>query len=285
MRTFLMCLFGAGVVCLAQNAPEVETRTQMMVMKSGAEAGMVTALAGPVTYFGFETSANGAPIKDAPFSADVTNEHVQTLADGNHIRTSNAGKVYRDSAGRTRRETTLSLIGPWSSQGQKQTHVLINDPVAGAAYDLDQEQKIARKMPPPDLKISTGGGVGLSMGPQDVVRLKQKLAAERSSGNARTEDLGTQSIEGVTAHGTRTTITIPAGAMGNEAAIETVSERWYSPDLQTVILSTVHDPRMGDSTYKLTNIVLEEQPQALFEVPSGYQLVDSKDFFYKTTTK
>ncbi|HZU24712.1 MAG TPA: hypothetical protein VFA04_04270 [Bryobacteraceae bacterium] len=286
MKTLVTCAVLACVCCLSQNTAEVQPQTQMMVMKTTAEAAAAgAAMTGPVTYFSFELGEHGGPVKNAPFSADVTNDHVQTLADGNHIRTSNPGKIFRDSAGRTRRETMLNLVGPWSTAGEKQTHVLINDPVAGVAYDLDEEQKTARKLPPAQFKVPTGGGIGLSMGPQDVVRLKQKLAAESGSGNARTEDLGTQNIEGVPAHGTRTTITIPAGAMGNEAPIQTASERWYSPDLQTVVLATVHDPRMGDSTYKLTNIVLAEPAESLFEVPAGFQVVEPKNFFYKTPTK
>jgi len=52
-------------------------------------------------------------------------------------------------------------------------------------------------------------------------------------------------IEGVRADGTRTTITIPAGAMGNEQPILIVSERWYSPELQTVVMTKRNDPAYG----------------------------------------
>ena len=68
------------------------------------------------------------------------------------------------------------------------------------------------------------------------------------------EQLGKQFIEGVEAEGTRTTITIPAGEIGNERPIEIVSERWYSPELQLTVMSRHNDPRTGETTYKLTNI-------------------------------
>jgi hypothetical protein len=86
------------------------------------------------------------------------------------------------------------------------------------------------------------------------------------------EDLGKQTIEGVTAEGTRTTVTIPAGEIGNERAIEIVSERWYSPELQLVVMTRHSDPRTGESTYKLTNISRSEPAKALFEVPSDYTI-------------
>lgn len=88
--------------------------------------------------------------------------------------------------------------------------------------------------------------------------------------NAVTEQLGKQNIEGVEAEGTRTTITIPAGEIGNDRPIEIVNERWYSPELQLVVMSKHSDPRSGETTYKLTNINRSEPSKSLFEVPAGY---------------
>ena len=87
-----------------------------------------------------------------------------------------------------------------------------------------------------------------------------------------TESLGKQNIEGVEAEGTRTTITFPAGVMGNERPINIVSERWYSPELQTVVMSRHSDPRFGETSYRLTNINRSEPSRTLFEVPSDYTL-------------
>ena len=90
--------------------------------------------------------------------------------------------------------------------------------------------------------------------------------------NQKKEDLGKQMIEGVQAEGTRTTVTIPAGEIGNERAIEMVSERWYSPELQLVVMTRHSDPRSGETTYKLTNINRTEPAKSLFEVPSDYTI-------------
>lgn len=86
------------------------------------------------------------------------------------------------------------------------------------------------------------------------------------------EQLGKQTIEGIEAEGTRTTVTIPAGEIGNERAIEIVSERWYSPELQLVVMTRHSDPRFGETTYKLTNINRTEPAKSLFEVPSDYTI-------------
>lgn len=90
-----------------------------------------------------------------------------------------------------------------------------------------------------------------------------------------TQELGKQLIEGVEAEGKRTTITIPAGEIGNDRAIEIVSEQWYSPELQLVVMTRSSDPRSGETTYKLTNINRSEPAKTLFEVPSDYTVKDS----------
>jgi TonB family protein len=97
-----------------------------------------------------------------------------------------------------------------------------------------------------------------------------------------TESLGKQTIEGVEAEGTRTTITIPAGMMGNERPINIVSERWYSPELQTVVMTKHSDPRFGETNYRLTNINRGEPARTLFEVPSDYTVKERPQSFPRT---
>jgi len=91
---------------------------------------------------------------------------------------------------------------------------------------------------------------------------------------SRTEELGVQNIEGVEATGTRTITTIPAGEIGNERPIEIVYEKWYSNDLQLVVMSKHSDPRFGEQTYRLTNIQRSEPDPSLFELPQGYRLLN-----------
>ncbi len=102
------------------------------------------------------------------------------------------------------------------------------------------------------------------------------VAPRKNSSNTKTESLGKQMIEGVEAEGTRTTTTIPAGKIGNERDIEIVSERWYSTELQTVVMSKQDDPRTGTNVYRLTNITRDEPARTLFEVPSDYTIKASE---------
>jgi hypothetical protein len=101
----------------------------------------------------------------------------------------------------------------------------------------------------------------------------------------RTEDLGTQNIEGVDAEGTRTITTIPAGAIGNERPIEITYEKWYSRDLQLVVMSKHNDPRFGEQTYRLTNIVRSEPDPSLFTLPNGYKLITEPSGSYTVNAR
>jgi len=113
--------------------------------------------------------------------------------------------------------------------------------------------------------------------PAGVAAARVHVAAPTapSGKDVRTEDLGKQTIEGVMAEGTRTITTIPAGQIGNERSIEIVSERWYSPELQTVVLSKQTDPRHGENVYRLTGISRKEPDKSLFEIPSSYTVQDA----------
>jgi hypothetical protein len=217
---------------------------------------------------GFEGLNPGRIVKGAPFSATASSETTQTLQDGNTIHRTTSSALYRDSQGRFRRDVTLSGFGPLQTSGKARTMITIGDPVAGAHYLLDPEQKVAHKMTPP-----TGGKGGASSNGNAQTfqqKMQQRVAKEEASGEVKKESLGTQMFNGVNAEGTRITRTIPAGQIGNDKPIQIVFERWYSPDLQIVVKSTRTDPRFGTTSYVLTNVQRAEPAAALFTVPSDY---------------
>lgn len=99
--------------------------------------------------------------------------------------------------------------------------------------------------------------------------------------DTRSEELGTRDFDGIAAEGTRKITTIPAGAIGNERPIEIVYERWYSKELELVVYSKQSDPRFGEQTYRLTNIVRSEPDPSLFTVPQGYRLLTEPANVYR----
>jgi hypothetical protein len=217
---------------------------------------------------GFEGLHGGKVVKGAPFSATASSESTQTLQDGTSIHRTTSSALYRDSQGRFRREVTLFGFGPLQASGKPHTMITIGDPIAGAHYMLDPEQKVAHKMTPH--KEGKGGAFSDEKAQAFEQRMQKRMAKQEADGTVKKESLGTQMINGVNAEGTRITHTIPAGQIGNDKPIQIVFERWYSPDLQIVVKSTRSDPRFGTTTYALTNVQRTEPSAALFTVPSDY---------------
>ena len=212
-----------------------------------------------VGFVGFEEGLGDKTVTGAPFTASFSTESTQTLADGNQIKRNISGTFARDGQGRTRREMTLPPMGPWADSGKPAPHVVfINDPVAGTRYALEPDRKIARKMPAP--RAGNRGKSGAV-----AAQFLQK-----HQGEVITTSLGTQTIGGISAEGTRYTRTIPSGEIGNAKPIQIITERWYSPDLQTFVMTKHSDPRMGETVFQLTNIQRQEPGASLFQVPSDY---------------
>jgi hypothetical protein len=265
-----------------------------------------------VIFVATEMSFAGRLVKGAPYSAQAVTESVQMLTDGNRIVRKNTAQVYRDTEGRTRRDQTLGYIGPYATSGDVPQTVFINDPVAGVHYILDPEKKTARKLPRMELRFKTESfpAQARQRATDDEMRkfeLERTFVIQRerahgapppaqapvaplpppadagqvtfmrhnSKHEAKTEKLEPRAFDGVMAEGTRTTVTIPAGEIGNEQPINIVDERWYSPELQVIVMTRHSDPRNGETTYRLTNISRAEPAAALFQVPSDYAVRDN----------
>ena len=233
-----------------------------------------------------DVELGGMVVRGAPYSAEAVTERTQTLADGNRIVNKSSARVFRDSEGRTRREQQITAIGNWEATEEPPHVIFIQDPVAKMHYVLEPENKSVRKIKVDEDVMKQEGpakirkkfdhkiaGPHHGMGPGafggEVVRYRF------DDKDAKKESLGKQTIEGVVAEGTRTTITIAAGEMGNESPIQIVSEQWYSPELQVNLMTRHHDPRFGETVYQLTQISRGEQDRSLFEVPADYKVDDS----------
>jgi hypothetical protein len=297
-----------GSVSYAQQ-PQPTTQSTVVVRQRMQGPDGVPPPPGDVMFMATEM-ISGKVVKGAPYSAQAVTETVQTLGDGNRIVNKITSQLYRDSEGRTRREQSIKMLGLPSDSADSRQTIFINDPVTGNNYILDSKSRTAHKMMTfkfeqgtvegrrLEFKTADGGG-GVMMrtpdappmpaprvpgAPGEAGNFTFKIEADTAGGatylfhtggpsdNEVKEQLGRQTIEGVEADGTRTTVTIPAGDIGNEKPIEIVSERWYSPELQMVIMTKHSDPRSGETTYRLTNINRAEPAKNLFEVPAEYTI-------------
>lgn len=267
----LGCVFAlcAGIAGAQQAAPPPPPHAAMM-MQAPPEGEFPPPFGERMELLGFGGTHGGKVVTGAPFSATAVSETTQTLSDGNHITRKTQTNVFRDSQGRIRREITIAGFGLMAPSGKPKSFVVINDPVAGATFMLHPDQKTAEKMGRPFARM--GGPLREATNNKMNARQQQDIA----NGNLKKEDLGTQTIAGVTAQGTRITRTIPAGQLGNEKPITIVRESWFSNELQTVVMSKRSDPWSGETTYTLTNIQRTEPNATLFSVPSDYAVTQGR---------
>src|SRR5438552_993041 len=200
-------------------------------------------------------------VKGASFSAQVIFENSQTLANDVHVAHKMTGALFRDGEGRTRQELPRD--------GAPEI-VLINDRVAGVLYNLHMFQHTISKVNISNQQLNRElEERHRQRENQEREQMeKNKGVALKSSGKEieperRVESLGVQTFEGVQAEVTRFTITIPAGMEGNDQPFVIVSERWFSPELQIVVMGKRSDPRMGEMVYRLTNINRSEPARSL----------------------
>lgn len=285
-RRLLMC--GLAALGAALAGPQVTAQEQVVLINEVQGGGGRARL---VTPSRVRVPMEARTVKGAPYSAEVVTESIQVLPDGNRIVQKSTGRVYRDSEGRTRREEDREP-GVVAS-------VSVSDPVANLSFSLDPSTrtawqtgfKTARALvaavppppPPPPAPPVPADPAEL----ERVQTLAAKVAAEGRGGAAgvyalrerawdeKTEKLPARNIEGVMAEGTRTTRTIPAGAIGNELPLVTVTEEWRSPELQVLVLTRTSDPRTGENIYRLVNINRSEPNRSWFEVPADYTVRES----------
>jgi hypothetical protein len=203
-----------------------------------------------------------------PYTADQEMETTRTLLDGTHIVIKNHARLYRDSLGRTRIEAFANSA---VQQRDDSPPISINifDPVEGFQYFLNQRNRtvtrnsFARLAPPPP---NAPAPAAPSTPPTPKELLPQ----------GHRQDLGMDTIDGLWAKGTRTTVTIPVNAQGNDRPIIRTIERWFSDELQIEVLVKTSDPRNGDSVQRLTNIDRSEPDPSLFRPPADYTITDSQ---------
>jgi len=245
-----------------------------------------------------------------PYAAEATTEFVQVLGDGNKIARKTSVRIYRDGEGRTRREElgpdgtprSISIYDPVThvsyvlNPATRTAHKSAVRVVApeGFADRVSAERtaagrvagKISLVAPAavPGHPTSEGGHkrqaeVAAHAAVHGALRpptVGSTVVYPTDAPDAESEPLGQKTIDGLAVDGTRSTTVIPAEAIGNQQPITVVSERWFSPDLDIIVMTKHNDPRTGETTYSLSNIVPGEPSAGLFDVPSDYTIAESR---------
>jgi hypothetical protein len=201
------------------------------------------------------------PVVNTPFSAEIVEERRSTTKAGKQTATEIGGSIYRDSQGRLRTETVYGK-GP-----HRFSSIAISDPVQHLEIEWTSAQEIARSM---NMQVCSPSNPGKS----SIETTKQAPALETHiTGSMKSirENLGKKDIDGLTVVGNRVTLT--EDRAGQEGF--TMTETWYSPDLETDLLTIEKwsgSAGSGTHTKKLVNIKRSEPSADLFQVPQGYQI-------------
>jgi hypothetical protein len=203
----------------------------------------ILAVAGlSVTGFGQSSGATAKPAatfecphgKRAPYTAEFKITTVQTLANGTTITRETSEVRALDAQKRTMTSTTSTQL---HGDRTPLTTVMVQDQVAGTYTNWDSARKVAtvQKQPRQDQRHgcweSDSGHTRWNFGPmpqRDASQQATAVARETSAAvrpatrESKTEDLGTAQIQGVEAHGHRTTTTTPAGRSATMS-------RWCAP--------------------------------------------------------
>jgi hypothetical protein len=198
------------------------------------------------------------PATGRPFSARDSIEWTRILEDGSTVITHLYATVARDSQGRIYREHR-SFVPVNSNQESKQRDIVLLDPVAHTRTTCTLKTRRC---------LITGYHASTSfVPPPDGLLDKGTRYLSRQS-------LGTNVVDDLNVVGTRETLSISAGAVGNTQPLVATREFWYSTDLQVNLSVTRKDPREGTQVLQLVDLSRAEPEPAMFQIPAGFVIQD-----------
>jgi hypothetical protein len=208
---------------------------------------------------------HGTRHAEAPYTAEYSITTVQTLANGTTITQESSEKIAVDAQGK--RMTSNTMMHP-AGQQNPMTFSHIFDPVARTNTNWTSQSKrvTVTSMPEPGQRPAC-----------ETASVPEAQHSDNPREKSVVEELGTATIQGIEAKGTRVTRNIPAGADGNDAPLVSTNEYWKAsaPNLHHLMVREISDdPRRGKRTRELTNFVQSDPDPSVFEPPQGYEIVN-----------
>jgi hypothetical protein len=180
--------------------------------------------------------------------------------------------VMRDSQGRTREEWTR--FHPADQPAV--TTVIIEDRAENTRLAWNSSSRIASaiKLPPP--LEERKGCWSSDAGDFHMIHYDPAPGPPPPpSPNLKEENLGTQMIMGIEAHGRRTVQQIPVGQIGNDQPLVKIVESWSAPGLGLTLRQMRDDGRGTRSSMEVVRLDLNEPNPSEFQVPADKDPVPS----------
>jgi hypothetical protein len=203
-----------------------------------------------------------------PYTATRKTTEMQKLANGVTITRESTGAMARDSSGRSYHKDQPSIMSGGDTQIPDMFFFNVNDPVSRISIHWTSNSREATVFHFPQPGKMVPSSAPAQSAPAHMPEFKPVQTKMVS------EDLGTKTINGLDARGTRTTKTYPAGSIGNDQPLVVTSEEWESTELGIEVLRIDDDPRTGVRTTELTDIERGDPDPALFQAPEGYTVKD-----------
>lgn len=188
--------------------------------------------------------------KPRAYTYDVVTDTTMALAGGNATKSQNKESHAFDKTGRSRTA--------WTQAGVER--IAIADPATQTAYLVCPERKEILRMK----------GLTTALPPGALAAAQAPDAAS----SAASTDLGEKEIGGIKVHGSKSEITIPAGAQGNDKPLVHKTEMWFSTDLSMPVYMNLSMPEFGDIVTHVENLKFGDVPASTFALPEGYAIRD-----------
>jgi hypothetical protein len=199
-------------------------------------------------------------VPNKPFSAEETIEWTR-LTDGQGTLVSHlTARIVRDSQGRLYRERH-GFVPAGSDRQSPLQETYISDP---AAHTLTTCIPLQRTCTITDFK------------PQIMLADAPVGPFDKGRRNLTRESLGNDTTLGLSVVGTRDTVTIAPGTIGNDASLTITTDLWKSPDLEIDLVVRRQDPREGIQSIHLSNLSRGEPDAQIFNTPDGYTIKDAR---------
>ena len=234
---------------------------------------------------GSTSQASGQVSQQArlPYMAEFKTTQANTLADGSTVTHETTEVVAVDSQGR--RMTATTTVPPLTDQTPS-TQIKVFDPVGHANISWVSPGRVATisAIPiPAGLQCSYGvmtaetvmvdlSGCGQHRRHKKAVATCGKVIPSEKS---TTEDLGTETIQGIEARGRRTTTT-SVRPIGTNQPPSSTFELWTAadPGFKGLVVREVSDnPPSSKMSKELMRFSQAEPDSSIFRVPAGYETV------------
>jgi hypothetical protein len=201
------------------------------------------------------------PATGRPFSGRDNIEWARNLEDGTVVKTHLYATLARDIQGRIYRERR-KFVPDDSSEESRQIEIILLDPVAHTRTNC----MVATHRCTVTGYHGSATFTPMPVGPFD--NGKRYLSRE---------GLGSDVIDGLDVVGTRETISINPGVVGNSQPLVSTRQFWYSADLQVNLSVTRIDPREGTQVIHVVDLARAEPDPAMFRLPTGFVIEDVRE--------